>query len=604
MTKVSAQTGSFKLVAYRGDRKTLLAFNLDAAAAKGLAGFTIQCQPPGGAPYFIHNTLQFQHPGDHAQDAAEPPNSSINAPIHKFRWVHVPGSVHQGVDPALGAYTYTVTPRYFAASGGMAPLDPNRSAAVAIEVNSFVKGNLRLGFTRGYTQSQGFVNHFGKDALIQPKNKTLQFDTSVQSGVNAAGQTFTYLDEYQWLGLTAREAVFEILNDALSTPGRHVDVFAYDLNEPDVVTLLQKLAAAGRLRLILDNAALHHTKTNSKPEDQVETLLNAAKAGTVKRGKFGRYAHDKVLVVYDGDAPVRVLTGSTNFSVTGLYVNSNHVLVFDDTEVAGWYAGVFQEAWQDNVAQSPFQQSAWAGKTFSTSNGATPATDITFSPHTKSFVTTLLGALVTRVQQEGTQDPSNGSVLFAVMDLAGANVVFTALNQLHAKQSIFSYGISDSPAGVSLYPIGQKSGVLVTGKPGATMLPPPFNQVPNVGIGHQVHDKFVVCGFNTDDAVVYCGSSNLAEGGEAANGDNLLAVHDQDVATVFAIEALLLVDHFDFLDRFPKTGSDAKTPQPVPASKQAAAVASGWFLSTDDKWSAKYFDPSDLHSVDRQLFGA
>jgi len=33
------------------------------------------------------------------------------------------------------------------------------------------------------------------------------------------------------------------------------------------------------------------------------------------------------------------------------------------------------------------------------------------------------------------------------------------------------------------------------------------------------------------------------------NGDNLLAIRDEDVATAFAIEALALVDHFNFLDR-------------------------------------------------------
>jgi hypothetical protein len=32
--------------------------------------------------------------------------------------------------------------------------------------------------------------------------------------------------------------------------------------------------------------------------------------------------------------------------------------------------------------------------------------------------------------------------------------------------------------------------------------------------GHEIHDKFVVCGLNGQDPVVYCGSSNLASGGE------------------------------------------------------------------------------------------
>jgi hypothetical protein len=70
------------------------------------------------------------------------------------------GAVHQGTTPFFGPYTYTVTPRYFD-SGRLTPLDPALSATATIDVNEFSKGNLELGFTRGYTQSQAFVNHFG-----------------------------------------------------------------------------------------------------------------------------------------------------------------------------------------------------------------------------------------------------------------------------------------------------------------------------------------------------------------------------------------------------------------------------------------------------------
>jgi hypothetical protein len=91
--------------------------------------------------------------------------------------------------------------------------------------------------------------------------------------------------------------------------------------------------------------------------------------------------------------------------------------------------------------------------------------------------------------------------------------------------------------------------VLVTGKPSAVTLPAPFDKLHSVS-GHEIHDKFVVCGLNGRDPVVWFGSSNLATGGEKANGDNLVEMHDPDVATAFAIEALLLVDHYAFLDRY------------------------------------------------------
>src|SRR3954453_18055242 len=125
------------VTAYQGDAKTLLAFNLTKARARNLAGFTIECRPDGRDPYYLHNSLRFEHPGLPAQDATEPANSSINAPFHKFRWLHVPGSVHQGLKPFYGTYTYVVTPRYFDDQASMDPLDPALGASVDIEVTPF-----------------------------------------------------------------------------------------------------------------------------------------------------------------------------------------------------------------------------------------------------------------------------------------------------------------------------------------------------------------------------------------------------------------------------------------------------------------------------------
>ena len=101
------QKNGFSVKAYQGDARTLLAFNLVKAKAKNLAGFTIQVGPDGKKPYFLFNTLRFEKPKAHAQVVTEPPNSSVNSPIHKFRWVHVPGSVHSGDETIFSAPIFT-----------------------------------------------------------------------------------------------------------------------------------------------------------------------------------------------------------------------------------------------------------------------------------------------------------------------------------------------------------------------------------------------------------------------------------------------------------------------------------------------------------------
>src|SRR5947209_20313119 len=112
--------------------------------------------------------LPIRIPGHHIQHESEPWNSSINSPFHKFRWLHVPGSVHQGLKPFLGRYTYVVTPRYFDDKRSLQALDPSLSVSLDVDVLPFRTKKLELGFTRGYVQSQAFVNHFGLKALIRP----------------------------------------------------------------------------------------------------------------------------------------------------------------------------------------------------------------------------------------------------------------------------------------------------------------------------------------------------------------------------------------------------------------------------------------------------
>ena len=614
MTVVSRKSGSFTVNAFVGDAKTLLAFNLSKADSKGLAGFTIKVQPGDKEPYYLLNQLQFEKGSQHAQDPSLPANSTFNSPIHKFRWLHVPGSAHQGLKPFYGPYTYTVTPRYCSPDGALLPIDNGRSLSLKVDVMPFSKGRLSLGFTRGFVQSQAFVHHFGPKAHIVPPGKPLDFDTTAEAGRNARGQAYSYDQEYNWLGFTAQDRIFDILDEVLADRSLRLDVFAYDLGEPYIAAALLKLAAQKRVRVILDNAALHVGK-DGKPtsEDTFAKAFARADKASIKRGHFGRYSHDKVLIVSDRkiegpDGARKVLTGSTNFSITGLYVNSNHVVVYDDPKVAGTYAEVFEAAWDGDVRTAAFLRTPLSQKPYDFGGRGVPDTTITFSPHTAEVADEILGGLVKRVEAEGRKKA--GNVLFAVMELGGGSnsTVYKALNALHARQDIFSFGISDDPQGISLYKPGVKRGLLVTGTPAGTRLPPPFDQVPSVksaGAGHQVHHKFVVCGFRSDDAVVYCGSSNLANKGETVNGDNLLAIHDTDVATAFAIEAIGLVDHFNFLNRYrsESKANTGTTPKAAPASLKEAAVEAGWHLPTGDGWVKSYYDPNDMHCADRELFG-
>ena len=252
MSFVPASKNAFSVKAYVGDKKTLLAFNFSSQDnAKKLAGFTVFCQPPGHVPgYYLQNNLQFEDPSKHKQVAGETPNSTVNAPIQKYRWTHYPGTAHQGLSPALGNYTYTVTPRYFRlqrfhASAGLRPECRGDSAGRAVQ-----KKRDYARIYPGVHASQAYVHHFGKNTPVVPKTKQLDFDTNTQAGTDNNGQPVTFAQIYNWMGETAREQILDVLNRVVNDPSLALKVFAYDLNEPDIVKILLTLAAQGRVRII------------------------------------------------------------------------------------------------------------------------------------------------------------------------------------------------------------------------------------------------------------------------------------------------------------------------------------------------------------------
>lgn len=138
-----------------------------------------------------------------------------------------------------------------------------------------------------------------------------------------------------------------------------------------------------------------------------------------------------------------------------------------------------------------------------------------------------------------------------------------------------------------LYKPNSKRGVKVTGLGTQTVLPPPFNEVAKIA-GHNIHHKFIVVDFKGDNPVVYCGSSNLAYNPEQKNGDNLLEIRDKDVVLAFAIEAIRLVDHFqwrnkEFTAKLKKAGLHLKA------------------NSESKKWYAPYYNENDLLFLERTL---
>ena len=61
-----------------------------------------------------------------------------------------------------------------------------------------------------------------------------------------------------------------------------------------------------------------------------------------------------------------------------------------------------------------------------------------------------------------------------------------------------------------------------------------------------MHHKFIVIDFNTPNARVYLGSYNMSKAADGSNGENLVLIKDARVATSYMVEALSMIDHYQF----------------------------------------------------------
>ncbi|MFA6363055.1 phospholipase D-like domain-containing protein [Methanoregula sp.] len=554
------------VTAYAGDRAILLAFNLIEDKTDGLAGFSIAVAGPGqkpdpDKPYYLSNRLNFAD----KVTAGTPYNADLwtptdVAPFQSFHWTHYPS---QG----FGTYTYTVTARYF--SKGTS-LKPGPSVDVAVDLLPPAEATLELGFTRTMISSQAYANTF-KNAPLHPEPQTISFDTA------------KYQKQYAWLGAHAREMIVAFLDTCTKNTKTTLDVFAFDFNEPDVISSLCGLGK--RARVFQDNSASHAwpeseaedmrrspLKTDTKPPLEPDTVLALRAAGVeVKTGHFSGLAHDKVMIRRrNGDAEA-VLTGSANFTLRGLYVQANSVLVFEEPKVAGLYAQAFDQAWNAPVK---FKSSPIATGWHDLMLGGVRYS-FSFAPHKEPFPLDTIREAIGSAKQ---------SVLFAMMQMRGSGDAIGALEDLPSREDLFSMGIIQNKGDITLFKpdTGNENFTLASSAFLAKNVPPPFNKEIRGGAGQVIHHKMVICDFNGENPVVFCGSSNLAAGGETSNGDNLMAIYDPDIAVRYAVEAIRLYDHFRF--RSLQEGSTGKTPLQL---KKTA------------DWARPYYDPGSIRYRER-----
>jgi phosphatidylserine/phosphatidylglycerophosphate/cardiolipin synthase-like enzyme len=287
-----------------------------------------------------------------------------------------------------------------------------------------------------------------------------------------------------------RETIMTGLIEVINSAQRSLDIAIYELNLDPVGDAI--LAARDRginVRLVTDSDSLE--------EDETLQRLNKAKVPIVPDER-GAIMHDKFVVV-DGQA---VWTGSWNFTVNDTYRNNNHAIYIQSPQLAANYAAEFEEM---------FEQRAF---------GPT-------SPENTAYPQVQIGD--TLIQACFAAEDGCADQLVNAIAQAQQSIRFMAFSFTH--EGIGQAVIDRARAGVGVQGVFETRG----SETEFSELAPMKRQKLDVwqdGNPYTLHHKV----FIIDERIVVFGSFNFSDNADDSNDENMLVIHNPDLAKQFLAE--------------------------------------------------------------------
>lgn len=389
----------------------------------------------------------------------------------------------------------------------------------------------------------------------------------------------------------------------------------YELTDAELITALTK--SKGYVEVILANADSSKMDGDGKVR-KVYDGTNAASRNILRRA-LGDDLHDRLLsgsnaighnkfIVYTNKAgvPKAVLTGSTNWTSTGLCAQSNNVLLLEDRDIAARFLAYWRMLLLDQAQQ---------GIELRKANALSPPTlrldrtvgkaSVWFSPNTRlrNKPTSNPPAPPDMIEVFKAIDDAQHGVLFLVFS-AGAPSILDRLTEVsmqraEAAQPFFVRGaISDA----------QAADQFATRVYNDSLLKAPNRLITGIGgvpdqysywekelakLGHAViHDKLLVVDPFSDNCVVITGSHNLGYKASYSNDENLCIIRgNRAIAQAYTTHILDIVNHYNWRNKL------------VEKKKQGKNYKKAYYdLDETDNWQNKYFRGHFLKNRDQFFF--
>jgi phosphatidylserine/phosphatidylglycerophosphate/cardiolipin synthase-like enzyme len=455
--------------------------------------------------------------------------TSAQSPIRRCIWTD-----HSAV--ATDSVSYRVTAMTDAGTGTFSAATPSASEWTAPVVTSGdAGGGLAAYFNRGTLMSQ-IVSRFVKGD-VTPKSLR-QFLTNLEEPGFAARQ---------YLAGDARHEILRFLREA-DRRGSEIHAAIYEINDRELVEALKPFGNRGHV-LVGNGGA---TRPWVAPE-LVAAGLEVKHRDLSHHGKSSPSVHNKFVVEGDQGGAGRVLTGSTNWTTSGLCTQLNNVLIVEDMAIAGRY----RDQWDKLVAAGDDMPSSLKA------SNSTPTTDDNISvyfaatDHEAEFTPVLdLIAGATEGILFLMFTPGQSPLLKALLDRVEKNDIYVrgvVSNVTTTKKGgeIASVGgqviKSGAPAQEFHHDVELPSGVSEGDRPSWAETEFSVSEIKGAHLMAIVHSKTIVIDPFSSNCVVVTGSHNFSDSASAKNDENLVIIRGNvRLAQAYALHINGVYDHYSW----------------------------------------------------------